>query len=674
VTKDPYRYFRVEARELLEGLGRGALALEQGADPELVPRLLRLAHTLKGAARIVKQQGIAELAHAAEDVLAPFRDTKGPVARPRVDELLRLVDRMGAQVAALSAPAPAAGTEGSSESRTSNAESQLFDTLRVEVEEVDAVLGGIGEAGVHVAGLLKLVERMRAQVAVLRGPPQGAGTAGSSESRTPKAESRLSDLERTQRAVSGGLDDLGRDLALAAERADRLRLPRAATIFPALERAARDAAATLGRAMTFRATGGDIRLDAHVLAGLRDALLHLVRNAVAHGVEPAADRQAHGKPAAGLVELCVERRGTQVAFLCRDDGAGVDAAAVYRAAARRGIAAEGEPDLSRAVDLLLQGGISTAETLTVVSGRGIGLGAAREAARRLRGTLVIRTEPGRGTAVEICVPVSLASVQVLHVEAGGATTCVPLESIVRVLRLEPGELAAGAQGDRVAFEGAALPFVPLSRLLRGPPPAPAARRTALVMTAGAERAVVGVDRLGGGATVLLRPVPASAEADATVAGVCLDAEGSPRLVLDPAGVVAAARADTGAPAAPAASRAPVLVVDDSLTTRMLEQSILESAGYEVDVACSGEEGLEKARARRYGLFLVDVEMPGMDGYQFVRAAKADPGLGAVPAILVTSRSSQEDRRRGAEAGARGFMAKGEFDQALLLRTIRELAG
>jgi len=155
----------------------------------------------------------------------------------------------------------------------------------------------------------------------------------------------------------------------------------------------------------------------------------------------------------------------------------------------------------------------------------------------------------------------------------------------------------------------------------------------------------------------------------------LNAEGDPQLVLDPEGLVATARIGRARlPELSPAKRASVLVIDDSLTTRMLEQSILESAGYEVEVATSGEEGLEKARAKQYGLFLVDVEMPGMDGFEFVSRTQADARLSGVPSILVTSRSAIEDRHRGEQAGARAYIVKGEFDQGYLLRMTRELMG
>jgi two-component system chemotaxis sensor kinase CheA len=160
-----------------------------------------------------------------------------------------------------------------------------------------------------------------------------------------------------------------------------------------------------------------------------------------------------------------------------------------------------------------------------------------------------------------------------------------------------------------------------------------------------------------------------------VAGGTLDAEGNPQLVLDPAGLVEAARGNRVRPTSSGwAARPPILIIDDSLTTRMLEQSILESAGHQVELATSAEEALEKARARRYSLFLVDVEMPGMNGFEFIARAREDPALRDIPAILVTSRNSAEDKRRGEQAGAQAYIFKGEFDQGYLLQTIRQLEG
>jgi two-component system chemotaxis sensor kinase CheA len=221
-----------------------------------------------------------------------------------------------------------------------------------------------------------------------------------------------------------------------------------------------------------------------------------------------------------------------------------------------------------------------------------------------------------------------------------------------------------------------LPFVSLARLLgasgaRGRNGQP---RIAVLVRGDAGVAALGVDRMLGTTTVVLRPLPELAPASPIVAGAALDAEGNPQLVLDPDALVAEARRAQPSEAEPVRGAQSVLVIDDSLTTRMLEQSILESAGYDVHLATSGEEALEKARARRYALFLVDVEMPGMDGFTFLEHKRADPTLRDIPAILVTSRGAPEDVQRGRDAGACHYVVKSEFDQAQLLERIRALVG
>ena len=185
-------------------------------------------------------------------------------------------------------------------------------------------------------------------------------------------------------------------------------------------------------------------------------------------------------------------------------------------------------------------------------------------------------------------------------------------------------------------------------------------------------AAFSVDRILGTAHVVMRPLPKLTPAAGVVAGAALDAVGDPLLVLDPDSLVAGAQRASAAAVEATPARLSVLVVDDSLTTRMLEQSILESAGFDVDLATSGEEGLAKARATRYALFLVDVEMPGIDGFTFIERIRADPDLRDIPSVLVTSRNSPEDRQRAHDVGARAYVVKNEFDQGVLLERIRTL--
>src|SRR5882757_130329 len=685
MAKDQYKYFRIEARELLEGLGQAVLELERGGSrKEVLGRLLRYAHTLKGASRVVKQPGIAECAHAIEDAFAPHRDGHDAIPQECTNQVLGLLDRIALKIADLDSPVP----ERPKETPRQTGE-EMFETVRVEIEEMDRLLEGVSEASVQLRGLrqeMESVDRAR-QLAgnlldgvslQLKTETNGNRWTGNGSKVRATAEDLLVQLERIGRNLVTGIEQVEGEFAQVRDATNRLRLLPAATVFSSLERAVRGAAQSLHKEVMFESFGGANRLDAHVLAALRDALLHVVRNAVAHGIEHPQERLASKKPAQGRVELRVEQRGTRVAFLCHDDGRGIDVEAVRHVAVRKGLVAASDVTslgLEEAVKIIMKGGVTTTGAVDEVSGRGIGLDIVRETAARLKGDVAVRSEPGKGTTLEICVPVSLSSLAALEVDAGGMVAALPLDSVRQTLRLADHDIAHSAEKDSIVYEGNVIPFLSLPRVLRKKDADDQKRRfwSVVVLEGSSGVAAIGVDRLLGTANVVVRPLPPLAAADVSVTGASLNAEGDPQIVLDPEGLVATACLGRARlPELSPAKRAPVLVIDDSLTTRMLEQSILESAGYEVEVATSGEEALEKARAKQYGLFLVDVEMPGMDGFEFVSRTQADTRLSAVPSILVTSRSAVEDRRRGEQAGARAYIVKGEFDQGYLLRMTREL--
>jgi two-component system, chemotaxis family, sensor kinase CheA len=687
MARDPYRYFRVEARELLDQLGKGALELDKGsAAPELIAVMFRLAHTLKGAARVVKQREIADRAHAIEDALTPFREAGGVVPRERVDATLKALDEIAQRMAALAPQAPSPSVAGDAPGRlgqdSGSVRTGAFEALTSNVDEVDLLLEGLSEASAQLGGLrrgtgvLQQSQRLAQLLDEQRAQARSPSDAGA---RLSSMIAQLRGLiESAQRILGDGVEQLNRELVQVREVAERLRLLPARLMFVPLERAARDACESLGKRTTVVTSGGDIRLDAQVFGAVQSALVQAVRNAVAHGIETSSERSAAGKPPGGRVEIEVRQRGHQVVFVCRDDGRGVDLEAVRRAVERRGLATADAARLGteELLEMLLGGGISTSGAVTQLAGRGIGLDVVREAVRRLRGAVSIRTQKGLGTTLEIVVPVTLAAVEALIVQSAGRTVGIPMSSVKRTLRVAIEDLAESPQGASILFEGRVIPFAPLDRALQRAAAMKAGARSwsAVVIEGANALAAVGVERLCGTQNLVLRPLPELTPCDPIVAGASFDAEGYPQLVLDPEGVVEHVRRAGPALAAAPAPRAPILVIDDSLTTRMLEQSILESAGYEVDVATSGEEALERARERRYALFLVDVEMPGMDGFSFIERSRAEPILRDIPAVLVTSRSSPEDRQRGKDVGAKAYIVKGEFDQTELLESIRLLVG
>jgi len=675
MAQDPFKYFRVEARELVDQLGKGVLELER-TGTSAVPELLRLAHTLKGAARVVRRPDIAEYAHAIEDALAPHRGADGAAPRSDIETVIGLIERIGAGLATLGVPpeTPAGGPAGAPAPAT-----EELRTVFAEVGEIDTLLGGIAETRTQLRALAAATantERARQladQLAERLGRERGV-SGGRADAVLALADEVRQIVTALDRNLSLTQERMERELEQVRDAAEQLRLVSAGSLFPFLERVARDAAQATGKLVALEGRGGELRLDSHMLRIVHEALVQLVRNAVAHGIEGESERRRIGKPGKGRVTIEVSRRGRHVIFRCRDDGRGIDFDAVRRAALRRGMTSSQVQTLDERglVDLLLQGGLTTASSLSEVSGLGVGIEVVRSAAQRVGGTLSAQSEAGKGTTFELTVPLTLAAVEALLVVSGGRTVSIPFDAVKHVASRAATAAIVTPRGQEMLHDGRAIPVAPLAALIGDAPEKTIG--SVIVIEAEGRLAAVEVERLSGTAGVVFRALPPHTPAADIIAGASLDADGNPQLMLDPASLVRAAeRAGVALAAADVAQR-PILIIDDSLTTRMLEQSILESAGYDVDLATSAEEGLEAARRKSYGLFLVDVEMPGMDGFSFIQRVRGDAELRDTPAILVTSRNDPADLARGKEVGAQDYVIKSEFNQAHLLARIRELAG
>ncbi len=427
MANDPYKYFRVEARELIDGLSQGVLQIERGAgSSEELARLLRLAHTLKGASRVVKQTSIAEAAHAIEDVLAPHRrGGDKPVSADEINQVLKLIDSVEMALKALEPSTEAAHPTAPP------AVEDTFQTARVSIDELDALLeavsqagiqlGALGKMGVELEGLERLSGLLLNELEQQRSGSEGEVVDSNGELR--KTADRLhSSLVRIRRESTARLSTLASEMRQIRDQGNTLRLLPASVIFPSLERAVRDAAQLLQKEVEFKTSGGENRLDGHMLSALRDALLHMVRNAVDHGLEAPEERARCGKKPAGSLLLRVERRGNRMVFSCIDDGRGIDVAQVRNSAVSHGLISRAEANAlstSEAMRLIFRPGISTRSAVTDVSGRGIGLDVVREVAQRFKGEVNARSEMGVGTTIEMSAPVSLSSFTALVVDAAG---------------------------------------------------------------------------------------------------------------------------------------------------------------------------------------------------------------------------------------------------------------
>src|SRR4051812_2406438 len=501
MAQDLYKYFRPEARELLDQFSRGVLDLEKGGDgAATLQRLLRLAHTLKGAARVVKQPEIANRAHAIEDVLSPLRDRADKVEREQIDTVLGHLDVINSKLVTL---VPAADADAQAARRADADDAPR--TIRADLAETDAVLDGVAETHALV-GSLRTVTQSVEQASHLAdlllsqlSPFAAQDHEWRVEARANQRYAMTEELRRKIRSIETNLgamvDQMDRELRQLREAAERLRLMPAATLFTQLERVARDTARAQSKTVTFKSKSSDIRLDLHVLETIQGALVQIMRNAVAHGIEPEDERVRLGKAPGGSVLVSVFRRDRRIVFACSDDGRGVDLDAVRQAASQRGLAGsvkDSSPD--ELVRMLLRGGISTSKTVTEVSGRGIGLDVVRASVERLGGEIQCHTVPGSGTTFELIIPPSLASMDALIVERAGtgSTVAIPLDAVRATQRLTASDISFAAPGASIVHEDKAIPFIPLSSALDNTAWA-VGRNWAVVLVAGGDGlAAIGV--------------------------------------------------------------------------------------------------------------------------------------------------------------------------------------
>jgi len=453
------------------------------------------------------------------------------------------------------------------------------------------------------------------------------------------------------------------------------------SLFEGLRKMVRDLARQQGKSIQFRVTGAEIKADRMVLQALKDPIMHLLRNAVDHGIETPRERAAKGKAPEGTIAVHVALERRRLIIAVEDDGRGVDLEAVAAVAIQMGLLAGEEAarrspeDLSR---LILQPGFSTSAEITDLSGRGIGLSVVEDAVRKLQGDVCVKPGEGTGAQIVLSVPLSVAATHLLRVSCHGQDFEIPTHSIDGLHRIPPKQLEMVLGKSSMRVRGRTVPLCRLAGLLGLPnSDAPVRGMLAVIaLTSGESSAALVVDSFRGVHQALVQELGLPALPAYVAGGVVLD-NGAVSVVLNPAALVEMCRRPEAQhlhALKPSADAPPasILVVDDSITTRSLERGILESYGYRVRVAVDGVQALAMLRDAPADLVLADLEMPRMDGFGLLAALKADAGLRGIPVILVTSREEDDNRRRGLELGADAYIVKRKFDQRELLRAIQEL--
>ncbi len=722
--------FAEEARDRLARLSATLSRLDD--DRGALAEARRELHTLKGAGRMLQIAPLSELCHAAEELLAEPQPGLGR-------RLVRVADRLSAMVEEVAAglpptrdeallallagapepapadspaPAPEAAKEGSDLGAArapsapaapapalspAGAPERRAAELRLDASALDALAERATQMRLLALGVRPVVDRLYELAQLAEGGM-----------REPQPMQVLAGLATMLRRL--GVEVEGRERRLsrtADEQIDRivaLQLQPLRDKLQSLARSGRELGRSLGREIDVEVLGEEVRLDRRIVRELEEALIHLVRNAVDHGIETPAARIAAGKPSIGRLRIAAAAEASRVRLSIEDDGAGVDPEAVRERAIAAGLVGDSE---GRALSgeavwrFLFSPGFSTRSVISELSGRGVGLDAVSAAATRAGGEVWFRSTAGVGTRVEISVPVARRGESILVLRVGGVKLGLPAGSARRTSRLDPttvierdgrliarvstkssfqsiGSFASSAAPAATDLPGGAtadrlVHFVPLGRLCGRDD---AEGRLLVEGMASGQPFAVSVDDVLGEEEVLVRPLARAAVADRAIEGVALLASGEPIGVLAPAALAERSLANHSVVARPAPTirRVRVLLVDDSLVTREMERRLLEDAGFAVHAVADGHEALARLGEESFDCVVTDIEMPGMDGLELTARLRALEHFAHLPIVVVSTRDRSEDRLRGLQAGADAYLTKQSLDAGELVELVRRLGG
>ena len=723
--------FATEAAEHLERMNEAVLALEKNTgDQEMMNLVFRSAHTIKGSSRMLGLAPVGELAHKLEDALEVLKN--GKAGTGFFDVVFRTLDMISAMVEQIKAGEE--NTQDMTGildelQRVSKGETEAARTVPETSQEATPVSVGGGQDA-HEAGnrgrpaiqegsaqtpvRMKKVETVRVDTDKLDEATKLVGEMVSNQSRLKQNLSSLEILRREAARnlemvsnMGGAADFAGvaelsqrinvtlrqvalrykNDLAYQSllteellERVTSMRMLPISTILDTFHRYVRDISASCDKEVELVVEGGETKLDKTIIEKIGDPLLHMIRNSIDHGIESPEERKRAGKPGTGTIRINSEYRGSVAHIDVSDDGGGIHIDKVKEKALQKKLYDKAALDALPAneiLHLIFRPGFSTSSFITDISGRGVGMDVVKNTiVEQLKGSVHVQTEAGKGTTFHIKLPLTLAIMRVFLVTAGDALFGLMVASIVEVLKIKRSELIDIVDRKAIRLREKLLPVVELRSILSLPDDAAERDATVVILSYGEEMLGVVVDSLISEEDMEIKPLPRHMKNSGLVSGVSVTGTNDIVVVLNTLKVFAMAKDVKASIAAkvmePARKAVHILVVDDSVNTRDIERSILESYGYHVDVATDGLDGYEKSQSFHYDLVVTDVEMPRMDGFSLTEKLRKDAAYKHTPIVIVSSRDKESDKRRGMQSGANAYIVKGGFEQSNLLSTIQAL--
>lgn len=717
--------YKTSCREHLQSLETGLLLLERRPDDEAtLEQLLREAHSLKGDSRSVGLETVEALSHQVEEILSSIKrqeialtlevsdrlfqglDAIGRLVQEAVtgqpsgvdtaqmlQQLLEIVSAATIQESPLSAQIPVRVANQDLPSPevselyhidTIRVETRHLDTLMVQAEELTVTKIAVAHASAEIEEMVTLWEEWNAfyhKKKYLESSSLGINPF------QERLEKIIKSLRTSIQENSTRLDIISGELR---EKIRTLRLLPLSTVFQLFPRIVRDLARQQSKEVELIIEGGEITADKRILEEMKDSLMHMIRNAVDHGIETPAERERLGKPPVATIWLRGYQMTNSIVIEVADDGRGLDTENIKQTAANRGIYSPEELATmtpSQIHALILASGFSTRTFITEISGRGIGLDVVRTNVERLKGNIQIQSTPGHGCIFRLQLSTTLTTVNVLLLEVQGIVHALPLEFVQTTLLVPLDQIATTQGRASIAFDGQDIPVANLADLLEFSnhtytfttkvKQQKSNFQACILLKVGEEKAGFFVDRLLDTQEVVIKPQSQLLKRVRNITGATILPTGEVCMILNPSDLLKSLQKPTTSLALikqreTARRQRVILLVEDSIPVRTQEKRLLEKAGYEVVVAVDGLDGYNKLKTRHFDAVLSDVEMPNLDGFSLTAKIRQHQEYSKLPIILVTTLTSDEDKKKGAEAGANAYIIKGKFNQDTLLEILETL--
>jgi two-component system chemotaxis sensor kinase CheA len=698
--------FKIESAEHIQCLEKSFLHLEK--DPgnrAVLEESFREAHSLKGAARMLGLADIEGMSHRIEDILGAANKGTIPLSAESLDRLYKGLDTIRrladeavtegsipTQQAAVQEPVTSVA---SPETREADIKDFRIETIRVETKKLDELMTQAGELSVtrlRIAQRLADIEHAITQWEEIskKIPEKNVPPAGSPSYDMQYANGESERLGSLLTSLRNALyEDNSRLDFITGEFEDsigKIRLLPFATIFNLFPRMVRDIAKEKAKEIQLIIEGGETSADKRILEEMKDPLMHMVRNAVDHGIETPAEREQHNKPRTGIIRLKAYQSPSHIVIEVSDDGKGLDLESIKRAAVKRKLLSEEALSAmppAQIHSLIFVSGISTSTFVSDISGRGVGLDVVRANVEHLKGTIHVESIPSRGLTLRILLPLTIATARVVIVTVKQVKYAVPVEYIQTIRHISRKEIFALEGRKTIVFDKLPVPVAHLSDILTPRYPVSLSRNPqrelfpCIILSVGDDKLGIFVDEIIDEQEIVLKPQSKILQRIKNISGSTILGTGETCMVLNPHDLIKSVRKSETVvseekPEEKVETKKSLLVAEDSITVRTQMKRILEGAGYEVTVAVDGLDAFNKLGGGLFDALVSDIMMPNMNGLTLTEKIRQDKKYREIPVILVTSLASDEDRKKGIEAGANAYITKSSFDQRVLLETLRRL--